>query len=610
MSRLRKSLTLLDVWGITLGAVISSGIFVLPGIAYAQAGSSALLSYLLAGCFATTGLLSQAELATAMPKAGGTYFYINRSMGAATGTVYGLVTLLALALKSSFELIGMAACIQYFYPVGLQLPALFLAFVFICLNLTGVKAAGRLQAILTSLVVIVLLLFVWQGFSEINIKRLSPSLPLDGAGIFRTAGMVFLSFGGLLKVASLAEEVQDPGRDLPYGMFLSMGCLLLLYMLVITVTFALLDPEKISGNLTPLTTAAASLSAKWVAPLCWVAAIMAFSSAANTGIMGASRYPLALARDRLLPRFFGVIHPKTGVPVAGIVVTGIFMALSLLLSPALLVKAASCILILTYIFTCLAVIILRESRLQNYRPRFVAPFYPWLQIIGIMGFVFMLSALGATALLLTTGLAAAGLFLYFQYGRKHASQEHALLHLIARITDRRLISRDLEAELRTIVCERDAIIKDRFDEIVERTPVIDIAQPVGQVSFFRMVTENMAPSLGVDKDVLFRLMMTREAESSTVLSPHVAIPHIILEGEKRFHLLIARCKDGIRFSDTTPDVKAVFVLMGSKDERNFHLRALAAIAQVIRDDHFEEDWLAAKDAESLRDLLLLGCRRR
>ena len=107
--QLKKDLRLHHVFCIASGAMISSGLFVLPGLAHAQAGPAVVVSYFLAGLLALTGMLSQAELVSAMPKAGGTYFYVTRSMGPAVGTVDGLLTWFSLTLKSAFALIGMAA---------------------------------------------------------------------------------------------------------------------------------------------------------------------------------------------------------------------------------------------------------------------------------------------------------------------------------------------------------------------------------------------------------------------------------------------------------------------------------------------------------------------
>ena len=90
--KLKKELNLLGVYCIATGAMISSGLFILPGLAHAQAGPAVIFSYFIAGLLALTGLLSQAELVSAMPKAGGEYFYVTRSMGPAAGTVDGIIT--------------------------------------------------------------------------------------------------------------------------------------------------------------------------------------------------------------------------------------------------------------------------------------------------------------------------------------------------------------------------------------------------------------------------------------------------------------------------------------------------------------------------------------
>ena len=116
MALLKKSLGVLDVFCIASGAMISSGLFVLPGLAYARAGPAVVVSYVLAGLLAATGLLSTAELATAMPKAGSDYFFIARGMGPAVGTVAGLFNWVSFSLKAAFALVGMAALIQLLLP--------------------------------------------------------------------------------------------------------------------------------------------------------------------------------------------------------------------------------------------------------------------------------------------------------------------------------------------------------------------------------------------------------------------------------------------------------------------------------------------------------------
>jgi mannitol/fructose-specific phosphotransferase system IIA component (Ntr-type) len=116
--------------------------------------------------------------------------------------------------------------------------------------------------------------------------------------------------------------------------------------------------------------------------------------------------------------------------------------------------------------------------------------------------------------------------------------------------------------------------------------------------------------LGVDKKALFNLFMEREKQSSTVITPHLAIPHIIVEGTGKFDILIVRCRKGIVFPETPQPVRTMFVLVGSRDERNFHLRALAAIAQIAQGKNFDKRWLSARNTEELRNIILLAERKR
>ena len=275
-----------------------------------------------------------------------------------------------------------------------------------------------------------------------------------------------------------------------------------------------------------------------------------------------------------------------------------------------LVEAASSILILTYIFTGLAVVILREGRLQNYRPHFKAPLYPWIQILGTIGFLFLLYVIGREALLSSVILVAGGLLIYWFYGRIRASREYALLHLIERITAKDLTRHSLETELKEIIRERDDMLKDRFDDLIEDSHVLDIDHTVDADEFFRMAARIMAERLKTDPETLFNLFRERERESSTVINPYLAIPHIIIEGKETFDLLLVRCKEGISFSEGAPHVHAVFLLVGTRDERPFHLRALAAIAQIVQDLSFDKRWMAARGEEALRDIILLGARMR
>ncbi|MCK4980233.1 MAG: amino acid permease, partial [Candidatus Delongbacteria bacterium] len=476
------------------------------------------------------------------------------------------------------------------------------------------KETGRFQVILVFTLIGLLIFYVIDGLIHIDVNNLTPFIPNGPGSIFATAGLVFVSYGGLLKIASISEETKNPTRNIPLGMILSFFIVGILYALVVFVTTGVLGSKLgttvENASITPITDGAGAFMGEWGIIALTVAAILAFVSTANAGVLAASRYPLALSRDQLLPAFFGKLSKRSKTPYISILFTGAFMILSFMLKLDVLIKAASTVIIFTYIFSCLAVIILRESKVQNYLPKFKSPLYPWVQIIGIAGFFILLYEMGLEAILTSLGLGFLGFITYWFYGKKNTEKEYAILHLIERITNKQFLTGGLETELKEIIRERDDIVKDRFDNIVEKRNVLDIKKRINREELFEIIAENVSQKLDIPHHNIYELLTAREAESSTALTPFLAIPHIIIEGEKIFEMLIIRSKKGIELSSENKNIKAIFVLLGSKDERNFHLRVISAIAQIVRDPDFEKKWLAAKTTDNLRDVILLGKRVR
>jgi len=216
-----------------------------------------------------------------------------------------------------------------------------------------------------------------------------------------------------------------------------------------------------------------------------VAAVLAFVSTANAGIMAASRYLLSLSRDNLIPPLFGAMHTRFQTPHIAVMATGLCVVGALFLNLELLVKAASTVLILTYILANLYLIMLRESQLLNYQPQFKAPLYPYLPTAGIVGYVILLLEMGIGALLTSGVLIASGLFFYWFYGRIKTEREYAILHLLERISNRAFTGGLLESELKEIIRNRDDLCFDRFDEIVEDALIIDYTESTNASDLFR-----------------------------------------------------------------------------------------------------------------------------
>jgi APA family basic amino acid/polyamine antiporter len=167
---LERDLGLYATVTISIGAMIGSGIFVLPGKATGIAGPAAILAYLLAGVLVLPAALSKAEMATAMPEAGGTYLYIDRAMGPLPGTVAGIGAWFSLVFKSAFALVGLGAYLLVFIELGSgakTVVALGLAVALLVVNVIGVKQSGSLQAAIVTLVLLSLIGFIAGGLVEV-----------------------------------------------------------------------------------------------------------------------------------------------------------------------------------------------------------------------------------------------------------------------------------------------------------------------------------------------------------------------------------------------------------------------------------------------------------
>lgn len=608
--KLKKDLGLIHIFAITSGAMISSGLFVLPGLAYQKAGPAIIFSYLLAGLLALPGILSLVEMTTAMPKAGADCYGVIRSMGPGVGTVAGLLSWFSLAMKSAFALIGFSLLVATFVNINTTIIAIFGCSVFLIVNFIGVKEAVKLQLILAGILFFIMAFYIIRGFPSVEIQHFEPFATKGIVPVFSVAGYVFISYAGLLQLASMAEEIRNPSKNIPLGMLITLSVVTIFYFLMIFVTVGVLDGKVLSGSLTPITDGADAFMGLPGKTLVTVAALMAFLTTANAGIMTSARSIVPLSRDKLFPQIFSRIHSRFGTPHYALLLTGAFIILSFFLKLEILVEAASIVLILVNVLSCFSVIILRESGVQNYRPTFRTPLYPWIQIFGIIAFGFILLEMGGEAYIIAIILSLGGFSAYWFYGRKRVKRESAMLHLVERITNRELVTGTLEEELRELSLERDEVTLDRFDKIIKKCPVLDIKKKIELDELFKMAGEELAKSVNVDPKKIYEALKKKEEENSTAITPDLAIPHIIIEGKHEFEILLVRSKEGIRFSGSAPNVRAMFVLMGTRDERNFHLYALSAIAQVAGDPQFMNRWMKARAKQGLRDVVILGKRLR
>ena len=613
---LKRELGYSGVFAVAAGAMISSGLFVLPAIAFGKVGPGVFLCYLLAAVLLLPSVLSKAELVTAMPKAGGAYYFIDRSLGPSLGTVGGIAAWASLAFKSAFALLGigvLAALVWQLELSGWRVKTIACAacVLFTAVNLLGIRLAGRIQVVLVAALLLILVGYAAGGVGSVNPDRYSTLLPHGWNSLLMGAAVVFISFGGVTKVATLGEEVRKPRRDIILGMFTAYVVVGLLYVAVVFVTVGLLPASSDGWSFAPLSQAAGTLWGRAGAVTLGLAALFAFLTTGNAGILAASRTVMAMSRDGLLPPGLRLLSKKRGTPVCAILFTSAFMiAVILLLRLEVFVKAASALMIILFMFEMLSVILMRESRIPTYRPSWRCPFYPWLQIGGILCYGFLLVELGSMVLAIAGVILGGALAWYGLYAKVRVMRESALVRLAARIAATDFEGHDIEAELARVARERDQVVEDRFDRLVQQCPVLDLPGPTSRDELFRVIADNLALRSTFSPEELCSMLQRREALSSTVVRPGLAIPHIIAEGVDGFQVLLIRSRDGVLFEEGQPPVRAVFALAASHQQRNFYLKALVAIAEVAQNPEFDRRWLRASGAEALREVVLAAERRR
>lgn len=435
--RLGRSLGFFSTFAIGTGTMIGAGIFLLPGIAMANAGSGAIISFLLGGLISIATAISMSELATGMPLAGGSYYYISRTMGAAFGAVIGLGSWLALVFKGTFALIGLAEYAQIFYPMPIYLVAAVTGVFLLVINYRGAKSSGSFQNFIVIFLLAILTLFLWKVSLEVKPENFLPVAPHGIIPIFTTAGMIFISYLGLAEAAAVAEEVKNPSKNLPRAFIASAVVVTLFYTGIMAVVAGYSGPGGKLATVTPLADIAGFIAGDSGKFFIAVAALLATLSTANGAILSSSRFPFAMSRDALMPEWFVMIHKKYETPHNAILITGSVMVLLLFLfNIEQLARLGGAFNILIFILLNVAVIILRKRTLPGYEPTFRDPFFPFTQIFGIIGSLLLLPLLGGLPLLFSVLMIFAGAGWYMFYGKDKALPAYNLFDLLENNVER------------------------------------------------------------------------------------------------------------------------------------------------------------------------------
>ena len=444
---LERKLGLFSVVIISLASMLGTGLFVIPALAMVEMGGGGSnpvggiwLAFLLAGIVILPATISKSELATAMPSSGGAYVYIEKSFGPQIGTVLGVGLWATTMFKSAFALLGFKAYLwvleeMFGIKINIEIAALILLVLIVIINILGVKQIKKVQT------PIVLVSVIFLGI--ICIKALL-TVPMNwdnafskeafGSGIVsvaETSAFVFVAYAGVTKVAAIGGEIKQPERNIPIGLLLSLGLSCMIYVIFSIIMVSAVDPsEYMSGeNIAredPVYVFVDSVAGQTFAQISAFLAITMLTGMALAGVMATSRFPFAMARDNLLPQSIENVHPKYNTPHLSIIFTGLAMGFCISFLPVKdIAKLASGFKIMIFIMINCCVIVLRTSSKSHswYQPKWKSPFFPIIQILGILVSIWLIYLMGSKALIGALVTIICGLIIYHAYGKGNVGKE-------------------------------------------------------------------------------------------------------------------------------------------------------------------------------------------
>ena len=421
MKKLQRTLSLPGAIAVSVGGMLS-GIFVLPGLAVGITGSSVWLAFLVASLCILPAVLSKSELATAMPKSGGTYVYIERAFGPLFGTIAGIGLWLSLLLKSAFSLVGLSAYLYVLIEVDASLTkgiALLALLFILLLNVFGVKKVEKTQLIIVSISVLSLVGIIVFGTSSFDSNLLEPVFVDGSSGFITGVAFLYISYAGVTKIAAVAGEIKNPEKNLPRTMIFSLLLITTIYVFVALVLVGNVEASILSTDIKPIHTLFQSIGGNALGYVAGAVGVITLLSMANSGVLASSRFPFAMGKDKLMPGFLGSVSSRFMTPVSAIITTSTLIALAILfLDVVKIAKLASAFKVLMFIFNELSVIVLRETNAQWYNPSFRSPLYPYVQLFGILSGIVLLAYLGIMPLISVFGVFVLGFIIFMIYGSK------------------------------------------------------------------------------------------------------------------------------------------------------------------------------------------------
>jgi len=466
---LHRSLGAFQLMMLGVGAVIGTGIFVLTAEAAQKAGPGMMLSFVIAAFVCAVTALCYAELSSMVPVSGSAYTYSYSVLGEAVAWIVGWALILEYAVAASAVSVGWS---NYFIPLiersfgidipvalsrgyysgtaggFINLPAVCIALLVTWLLLIGTRESARVNAVLVTIKIAALAIFVALSVPVMKMENFEPFAPLGFGGISAAAASIFFAYVGFDAVSTAAEETKNPQRNLPIGIVGSLILCTIFYLLVAAGAIGSIGAQPVldaagaglspgsremgeacalavnSGALAcsdePLAHVLRVLGWEQVSRLIGLAAFLALPSVILMMLFGQTRIFFAMSRDRLLPDVLSHVHPKYRTPHVVTLITGAFVTVAAAFFPVgKLADISNSGTLFAFFTVAFGVLALRRSdpdRVRHFRTPFVFVVGP----LALVGCVYLFFSLSLYTQLLFLAWTVFGLLIYAFYGYKRS----------------------------------------------------------------------------------------------------------------------------------------------------------------------------------------------
>lgn len=438
--RLAKTLTAKDLIALGVGAVIGTGIFILPGtIAALHSGPAITLSFMIAAVVCAVAAMCYAEFSSALPVAGSAYSYGNIIFGELIGWLLGWALFLEYMLSVAAVSTGWSAYfVSFIEGFGVHIPkaitgsfdpahgtyinlfAVLIVTLISVLLMSGTRSSTRINNLMVTIKIGVVLLFLVVGIFYVKSSNWQPFMPFGVSGVFKGASLVFFAYLGFDCVSASAAEVKNPQKNLPIGIIGTLVICTLLYILVAFVLTGMVSYRELNVA-NPVAFALQVVHQNWFAGLLSLGALAGMFTMMLTMTYSSSRLVYSIGRDGLLPKMLGKIETRHQTPINSVrVVTVIIATLGGLVSLDQLTNLVNIGTLIAFFFMSIGVIPLRKRKDIPNKDGFKVPLYPWLPLLSGLLCLFMLFELPAVTWMAAGIWFILGLIIYFSYGLKHS----------------------------------------------------------------------------------------------------------------------------------------------------------------------------------------------